>query len=214
MIDFFELEKKCKTLQTKKIIKYSTIILIPILLLITIIFYTQTKTSQPKQIIKKEHKKTTIKQTKPITKPQPKKPILQQKKQIIEHTLDIDIDLNKIKNITPNKPKKENKKTTIKQTKSITKPQSKKPILQQETISFAKAIKLAEIYYNNSDYKNSMKWCKLASKIDNNNEKVWKLYALNLEKTNQKEKAIKILKTYLKYKDSIELRYLLQRLTK
>lgn len=95
--------------------------------------------------------------------------------------------------------------------KTIQKPKS---ILQDETISFDKAIKLAQLYYNNADYENSIKWCKMASKIDNNDEQVWKLYALNLEKIGQKQKSIKVLKTYLKYKPSLELKYLLERLEK
>jgi len=213
MTDFFELERKCKALRIKKIFKYSIFIFIISIITFLILYQMQTK-KQPKKIIQQPtkhiniskpkitHHKENIKKTKKksIIKKTPPKP------KIIEPTLNLDIDLSKIEDI---KIKKTKKKSVIKKT-----PPKRKPILQEETISFAKAIKLAEIYYNNSDYKNSIKWCKLAAKIDNNNEKVWKLYALNFEKIGQKEKAIKILKTYLEYKDSIELKYLLKRLMK
>jgi len=210
MTDFFELEKRCKKLKQKQLLKYSIYLILIFLLIIGVLFYIQNK---PKPTpIKIEHKKPIqIKKIKEINKTKPKVKIKAKTEinKTIEPMLNVDIDLNKIDNISiaPNKKiKKEINKTKPKV-------EVKKPILQEETISFEKAIKLAEIYYNNADYKNSIKWCKIASKIDNTNEKVWKLYALNLEKTGQTDKAIKILKTYLQYKDSIELRYILKRLT-
>jgi len=207
MNEFFELEKKCKQLKRKKFIKYFSIFLIfAILIGIVIYFITKPSTkpqpTKPKVIVKIKEKNITkivVKKVKVfieknITKPTPPAP-----------TLDVDIDLNKIKEINNSKPK-------IKQ-KTNTQPIKKQTsVIQNETITFHKALTLAKKYYENGDYQSSIKWCKLASKIDNNDERVWKLYALNLEKTGQKEKAIKVLKTYLKYKNSLELKYLLQRL--
>jgi len=240
MYDFFELEKKCKQLKRKKIIKITSIFSIIILFLILSFFifqyFTQSKQihKQPQHI--KQHKitppiskkiehNTTI-EKKPIhIHKKTLKPMIKEKKVnkiTIKKTpmLNIQIDLNSIKELnitkkTTNKTNKIEKPKKIKENKKIEKPIIQhKNILQNETISFDKAIKLAELYYNNADYQNSIKWCKIASKIDNSDAKVWKLYALNLEKIGQKQKAIKVLKTYLEYKDSLDLKYLLQRLEK
>jgi len=228
MSDFFELERKCKQLKRKKLIKYSSIFLLFIILIgVAIYFITKpqplkslhttkitpkpqptnpTKPTKPKVIVKIKEKnitKVVVKKVKVfieknITKPTPPAP-----------TLSLDINLTKIQKIDNPKQKA---KAELKTKKTNTQPIKKQTsILQNETITFNKALTLAKKYYENADYENSIKWCKLASKIDNNDERVWKLYALNLEKTGQKEKAIKLLKTYLKYKNSLELKYLLQR---
>jgi len=207
MNDFFELEKKCKQLKLKKLFKYLSIFISIIITFLGILWiynnYKNIKPQQniqkPKIIIKEKNiTKIVVKKIyieKNITKPIPKAP-----------TLDLNIDLQNIKEIKPKTPQKPEKKPI--QTKQIV----KKSIIQNETLTFEKALTLAKKYYENEDYQSSIKWCKLASKIDNNDERVWKLYALNLEKTGQRQKAIKVLKTYLKYKNSIELKYLLQRL--
>jgi len=81
-----------------------------------------------------------------------------------------------------------------------------------DTITFKKAFSLAKTYFENGEYQDSLKWCKIASKLDNENPKIWKLYALNLEQLGDKERAIKVLETYLKHKNSIELKYILERM--
>ena len=264
MNDFFELERKCKKLQQKRLFKYFIIIFV-FLIFIGVYFYIQytqktplhtpiikkevpkikenniTKTNKKIDNVKKiENKKISKKKKenntsniqkiispkikeKNITKTEkkidnPQKPkkeknitiqkIIKEKnitKPIIQPVLKLKIDFNNIQ------PLKDNK-TIIQKPKPQTQIKNKTSILQNETITFNKALTLAKKYYENADYENSIKWCKLASKIDNNDERIWKLYALNLEKTNQKEKAIKVLKTYLKYKNSLDLKYLLQRL--
>ena len=127
--------------------------------------------------------------------------------------LELDINFSNIEII-------EDKKKKIKEEKIVTNVlqlpkkivEKKKSLIQDETITFEKAYILAKSYYDSEDYITSMKWCKIASKINNKDERIWELYALNLENTNQKEKAIRVLKTYLKYKNSLRLKYLLQRL--
>ena len=218
MVDFFELEKRCKKIRQKKIFKIVVIIFFVIIAVSLICVNTLTpkkidkNTSYPKATAKIDkntsYPKATAKIDKNTSHP---KAIAKIDKNISRPIpiLKIDIDFNNIpttsSSIPPKKViKKEQNKTIIKEKLSI---------LQSEALTFTKALKLAQLYYNNGDYQNSIKWCKLASKIDNNDERIWKLYALNLEKIGQKDKAIKVLKTYLKYKNSIELKYLLQRLS-
>ena len=225
MDEFLELEKKCKKLKAKKLIIYIGLVLILTILIIGL--YLFFKPSKPKKIEKTIPKKIEKKVNQKIKKT-PK-----------EINKTIKIIKPKIKKVEPIKPQpKEHKEIKIikKPTKipqwkvefnldeinlTTPKPIIKKPITQQsqkvfktQTISFDKALKLAKFYYNNEEYQDSMKWCKIASNIDNTNEEIWKLYALNLEKLNQKQKAIEVLKTYLKYKDSIELKLILKRLEK
>jgi len=242
MDNFFILEKKCKKLQQKKFLKIIGVSGVIIGVLVSgYYFFIPKNTTKPHKIVKntqkhskptpqkakqpipKSHKPTnlTTSQVKPqkiekkIEKPKEnisktKKTPKIQKPQKIEKPkvkkdipiLDIDVDLDSIPSSTNT-----TKKPIIKQT-------IKKPILKTENITFTKAIKLAKLYYNNGDYQNSIKWAKIASSIDNDDERVWKYYALSLEKLGKKAKAIYILKTYLKYKNSIELKYILQRLEK
>lgn len=165
----------------------------------------------PKKVIKKEELNVTKCQI--IIKKQ----IEKTPKKVPVPVIDIDINFSNIKNIEnktqpkqkkiveKKEPKKEEKKVEVVKEK-------KKSLIKDETITFKKAYILAKSYYDSEDYVSSMKWCKIASKINNKDERIWELYALNLENTNQKEKAIKVLKTYLKYKKSLRLKYLLQRL--
>ena len=245
MVDFVELEKKCKQLQRKKMIKL--IILIFVIILASLLVYVLIKLSKgvtvidpvisqkvviKKDVTSKKEKNISvlpIKKVKKIEKnistlPKPIKII--KEKNISKHLvpmpiLDIKIDFDNIKvlkepkKLQPKSKPKKQEQNHSKQPHTISiKVPTKVSVLESKDITFTKAIQLAELYYNNGDYKNSIKWCKIAAKIDNNVEKVWKLYALNLEKIGKKQKAIKILKTYLKYKDSLELKFLLQRLIK
>ena len=213
MNDFYELEKKCKKLQQKQLVKYILISLLFFIIvgLFAFIAFFEKKEDVSHKVIQPKPKVKVIIKEKNITKVVVKKVYIEKNvtkpKEIKAPVLNLDIDLNNIKNIKDTENNQKNKKVD----KKIEKP-VKKSIIQDETITFEKALTLAKNYYENGDYKNSIKWCKLASKIDNNDERVWKLYALNLEKTGQKQKAIKVLKTYLKYKDSLDLKYLLQRL--
>ena len=225
MDEFLELEKKCKKLKIKKLLKYLILIILIISLIIGLYLFIQSKAH--KSYI--QENKTIIKITKikPVKKETNKtlkikiiesKKIKEKNKTIIKKVIkpikipewNVQFNLNEI-NITKeikikSKVKKEINKTIVKENPN--------QMFKSETITVDKALKLAKFYYNNDDYQTSMKWCKIASNIDNSNEKIWKLYALNLEKLNQKQKAIKVLKTYLKYKDSSELEFILQRLEK
>ena len=157
----------------------------------------------PKKVIKKEELNVTKCQI--IIKKQ----IEKTPKKVPVPVIDIDINFSNIKNIE-NKTQPKQKKIVEKKVEVVK--EKKKSLIKDETITFKKAYILAKSYYDSEDYVSSMKWCKIASKINNKDERIWELYALNLENTNQKEKAIKVLKTYLKYKKSLRLKYLLQRL--
>jgi len=209
MPDFYELERKYKKLQAKKILKILLLVLFGVFILGLIVGFMKY---QPKLFNSQPPKTKVIIKEKNITKVVVKKIYVEKNITKPEQNLSIDIDFNDIKNIKP-KPKKISPKI-----KHIIKkqPHTKTTIVdvKSEVITFKKAMVLANEYYDIGEYQNSIKWCKIAAKIDNENEKVWKLYALNLYKIGNTQKAIEILKTYLKYRDSQELRYLLQRFEK
>jgi tetratricopeptide (TPR) repeat protein len=259
MVDFFELEQKCKKFQRKRVVK---------LIIATIVgvgggaiiglYLTDKKTEKRelKQVVKKEsfkkehkvvskkiekvvvkEKNETKKELKQVTKNEVKNEVKKEiKNRIVVKKreqknsekndsikkekndsstkleipiLKVDIDFDKIES----KESVENSKKEVKKEEVVE--QNKKrdsKILQTTPVSFEKAMKLIVLYYENGDYENSMKWCKIASKIDNYNENVWYYYGLNLEKVGKKEKAIQVLTTYLKYQNSKKIRFLLQRL--
>jgi len=215
MIDFFELEKKCKAKKRKKLIKYIFFIVL-FLILLGIIFYNfslKEKSIKHKdiKIIKQQNHKiqdTNItKQTlvKDVNKTKEIKDInISKTIKNIEPNLTIEIDFNNIINIKQKEIKNKPIKKTVKKQQTS--------LIQDETITFDKALFKASTYYDNHQYQKSMKWCRIASKIDNTDERVWKLYALNYDKIGQKDTAIKIIKTYLEYKKSNDLEKLLKRL--
>jgi len=238
MDNFLELEKKCKTLRKKQFLKYGAVgggaffVLIASLLL-----FKSPKTNEnnkkhtnnhktEKNITKKiEHNKQKVEQIKKIEKVEKKstpKTIKKEKskqKTIVPPMLEVEFDLNKIgnNNLKQTKTKKSHTSQQKKQhTKSKTqqKKETHKNIISSETITFNKALYLAKNAFNKHNYQESIKWCKIASNLNNDSAEVWRLYALNLVRLNQKDKAIVVLETYLKYKKSIKIKHLLQRLKK
>ena len=153
--------------------------------------------------VKKEENKTinkTIKQEIPL----------------ITYTLNLD----NIKEVNLSLKSKENNKTlTEEKEKNRIKTTNRKKedyklLIKTKNLTFDEALNSANLYYQNGNYKETIKWCKIASSLNNENEEVWKLYSLSLERLGNREKAIKVLKTYLKYKNSTELKLILERLEK
>ena len=250
MVDFFELEAKCKKLKREKSLK-KTIVLSVGVVFVGIIVGSIWQISDNKQVetlkpmmdlstqddvkIKEEQK---IELKKPVVVQQPvvvqKKSVVVEKKvlpkkETNEPMLNVNIDFNEIdtkpkkKVVTPTNVEEikdvENVKKVVEQKekvveKEIIPSKISKSIIQDEEITFEKAYKYAQKDYDNGDYQSSIKWCKIASKINNTDDKIWELYALNLEKLHQKNKAIRVLKTYLDYKEVKKLRELLKRLEK
>jgi len=68
--------------------------------------------------------------------------------------------------------------------------------------SYALAIYIAKQYYFDADYKQAGIWAKRANQLDRNKEEAWLLYAKSVYGLGNKEKAVRILKIYLQYKES------------
>jgi len=242
MINFYDLEKRCKKVQQKKIQKLIIYFLIGMSILGIILFFitkqnkfTKNKIEIQKPAIKVEKK---IKKSKPIeTIKLPEQKVLKQEKVIkIEKKVNnsnnltkktttkpipiinysIEIDNIKEVNFSVSKPievkKKQEKNITLQTTTQTRKKESLS--LKTKVLTFEKAKNSALLYYKNGNYKETIKWCKIASALNNENEEIWKLYSLSLERMGNTKKAIKVLKTYLKYKDSTELKLILERLEK
>jgi hypothetical protein len=80
------------------------------------------------------------------------------------------------------------------------------------TSSIVFALMIAEEYYNQENYKNSLKWSLIANDIDAQNEKSWYWFAKSKAKLNQKSDAIKALKAYLSQNSSKRLSALLNKI--
>jgi len=116
--------------------------------------------------------------------------------------------------ITINKPKKETKivkKAIKKEVKKVKPKQEITPKIiiktKKETIDelikayknapgYTKAIKLANLYFLENNYKESIKWAKKANKLNPEDYESWYLFAKSLIKLGKITKAKKILKAY------------------
>lgn len=77
--------------------------------------------------------------------------------------------------------------------------------------SYNLAIKISKIYLKKKDFKNSLKWSKIANKLDSELEDSWILYAKSLYNLGDKDAAREILEVYLKFKYSKKIENLLQK---
>lgn len=123
------------------------------------------------------------------------------------------------------------KSTKTKKKKKITTLQKVEPLLQQETFSnlshsdvdlkqleekfsahknYGVAIRIAQEYYKEKNYKASLKWAKQANNLDRKKRQSWILYAKSLYALGEKEKAIKVLKLYKHFSSSREVDRILQ----
>ncbi len=80
------------------------------------------------------------------------------------------------------------------------------------TSSIVFALMLAEEYYNNKNYKDTLRWALIANDIDAQNTKSWYWFAKSKVKLNQKKDALRALKAYLANNDSKRLNTLLHKI--
>ncbi len=74
------------------------------------------------------------------------------------------------------------------------------------------ALMLCENYYSQKDYKSSLKWSIIANDIDSDSERSWIWFAKSKYRLNQKDDAIKALKSFLKRDDSAYIKSLLRQI--
>ena len=239
MNNFFELEKKCKKYHQKRLLKLWLLPFFILLLILVAVFYflknqPEKKSLQPQtkpQTKKIQIKKTIIHKNKPIKKeenitktepkPQPKKLIQPPKETIPTLKAKIDLDMidfsenkkhfsdKKEENIT----KQHTKIVEINKTKPLKKEKTKSGlIITKEFPSFETSFKLMNLYYKDEDYAKAKEWAIKASKVKPKDEEVWRIYALSLYKLNNKNKAIKVLKTYLQYQESEKIKETLKQI--
>jgi tetratricopeptide (TPR) repeat protein len=230
MNNFFELEKKCKKYYQKKtIILYSFLFILAILIITFLYLFSDEKVEnrvikEPKkeetkslnQEVKNVNKKSNIVEKNVSKKLETKKEIVLKEDEVIP-TLEAKINLDMIefnKNVLPNTKKTINKETNktvveVNQTEINKTIKTEKPkrviITTKELPSFTTSFKLMNLYFKDGDYEKSKEWAVKASKIEPQNEEIWRVYALSLYKLNKKDKAIKVLKTYLQYKKSTKI---------
>ncbi|WP_353661790.1 tetratricopeptide repeat protein [Hydrogenimonas sp. SS33] len=74
---------------------------------------------------------------------------------------------------------------------------------------YATALKIAEIYYDRKAYAEASRWAREANRLNRDDEKAWILYARSEYALGRKERARRILRLYLDYKESPRARSLL-----
>lgn len=196
---FYELENICKKRKRK-----IRIILLFVFVLLMILLYFGWKAvlleenKQSKKTIKKtvnKIKKKEIKRKQKIQKPQNTKllPL-------------IDLELNERIKRTVKIKKEKSVKTKKEKTNT-----EQKDILQSSNIpSFKTCINLAKKYFEMQDYKNALKWAKLANIQNKKNPASWILSAKALYKQGKKEEALKLLKIYNTYYNNNEIKKLIK----
>lgn len=128
-----------------------------------------------------------------------------------------------IKTEVPQEVKKEQVKENVIQQKQPTRTNIKISSEEIDTITYLKekfystenivfAIMLAEEFYNEKNYEESLKWSLSANEIDPKNDKSWFWFAKNKVKLSQREDAIKALKAYLSESNSSRLKTLLKQI--
>ncbi len=100
---------------------------------------------------------------------------------------------------------------------------TKKPIVQVKEVQdidalirqyekfpkYATALKIARLYYEKKDYENSALWARKANLNDRDDEEAWVLYAKSEYALGNKDRARRILRLYLDYRESVKARTLL-----
>jgi len=233
MINFYELEKKCKAKKIKRVLFFvgiavGSVVFIGVAWYLFLWFtkkepQTTHHNNKPikareitqQKVVKERVEKENITQNEKVTEVKKVievKDVTKVKKveEIPYITYDLGfIESNNISNHKNHKKQHIQKSTKIKKEKIENKKETKIN-LQTQALTLQVAIGNIKNYYKIGDYKNAIKWCKIASRIDNTNEDVWVYYALSLYKTGQKDKAKDVLNTYLKYKDSKRVRNILK----
>jgi tetratricopeptide (TPR) repeat protein len=74
---------------------------------------------------------------------------------------------------------------------------------------YVTALKIARLYYEKKDYENAALWARKANLIDRDDEEAWVLYAKSEYALGNRERAKRILRLYLDYRDSVKARTLL-----
>jgi len=74
---------------------------------------------------------------------------------------------------------------------------------------YATALKIANLYFEKEDYENAALWARKANLIDRDDEEAWVLYAKSEYALGNRDRARRILRLYLDYRDSVKARTLL-----
>jgi hypothetical protein len=223
MNNFFELEKKCKKYHRQKLIPIYILFLLILVSIVVLYFLFSNKKAESKKntldknvthivlkkkisnkVIKKENNKTNKKvvfKEEYISKKIP--------------TLKVELDLNGINDDNYSITQKLLPKQIKQPIQIEVKPKEAEPkklIITKELPSFEKSFALMNLYFNDRNYVKAKKWAISASKVKPYNEDVWNIYALSLYYLHKKQKAIEVLESYLKYKNSKKLENTLKKI--
>ncbi len=192
---FEELQKRCKKYYRKRIIKLISFIILFLILVSIILYFSFMKTDKIKTIEKNvtivSAKKSPTLKLKPVINLE--EPVVKVKKDY-KKILKDKIIKKKAKPIKQNKTKK---KPIL---KFIVEKANKETILLKNyniNKDFSSSIKLAEYYLNHKKYNKALNWAKNANKFDATRAQSWIVYAKAEFSLGKKDDAIKSLQTYL-----------------
>lgn len=231
MYNRFEvLQSKCRRYYLKKYL----ITLLPVTILIAgLFFYIQTSQNIDKkdEVYKEVEEPKVV--SKPIEKIEPEieKPQPTQKRVIKDVPYELEMYsynlLNKKREATPKESvvvKQEGVKVEVVEPKQIAVVESKTPfsisVKKIDSLAdmiraynndpkYSLALKIAQHYFDNKNYVQSLSWSKKANKLDAKGSEAWILYAKSEYESGNREKAKELLKMYVSSSNSKEAKELL-----
>ncbi len=224
---FEDLERRCKKIKNRKIIKF-VIYIIFLSTFVVLLFYLAGN-KYLKQDKVPNAKKTVLNNKKKIILNNVKKTILdnKNKKKTVKNSKKATLKLEPVIELPKILPQRKiTKQAKSKSNKSVQKPivvpskketiekkETQKPAFRiiakdanKETIllknysinkDFSSALKLAEYYFWQKNYKKAIYWSKNANKLDSAKDDSWIIYAKSKYALGEKDDAIESLKTFL-----------------
>ena len=219
---FLELEKICKKRRIIRFIKFSASILVVLIGVFLIINYSNINQKNFKLFKTKNISTSSLAAKKIVDINKTTKKIEKENKKVekIEPIIDLNLSGVKSNSITSQTEIIKNKKTSEKaiknktdiNTKPIENEIFKNKILKTIKLpSFDTCIALSKKYYEEGNYKESLKWAKNANMLDKKKAISWIMSAKALYKLGQKEKAVKILKIYYNYNKDKKVKELINK---
>ncbi len=230
---FYELEKACKKRRLRRLFFFSFMALFLGVIAVLALSFKKSEKVKKRVIEVNKSKVKVEKRVKEVEKnitikkveKKPPKPNKKVENKKVEVKLEVEKEVflkpiveiptavkNNGKNEAPIKSVKKEKKIEKEEVNnSISEPQ--KNLIVTETINYDSALKKAEQFFKEGKYTEAIKWAKNANLQDPTKPESWIITAKSLSKIGHSEKAIEILKTYLKYYKDKRVKEVLNEIT-
>ncbi len=167
--------------------------------------------AEPKRQIEKKSSATVLKEKKIALQKSEKSEPKEIKKEVIKEVVKPEAKANKDEQAALLKPEVEKKEAKPKVMLEVREVTDIDALLEQYANSprYSVALKIARKYYDEGDFENASLWARKANILDRDDERAWIIYAQSEYALGREERAKRILRLFLDYKDSAKARSLL-----